>query len=64
MKSLPLLFIWGVWLARNNEIFVDKSYTPAITATLAGGIQTGFPQHIRVDLHRTILEAEIDKSAP
>ena len=45
-------------------IFVGKSCTPTNIATFAGGIQTNFPQHIRADLQRTVLEAKIDKSAP
>ena len=44
---LPLLVIWGIWLARNNLIFSEKTCTPAILETLACGILTSFTQHIR-----------------
>ena len=46
MEALPLLVIWGVWLAQNNSIFVEKGCTPNITAILTGGIHSAFPQHI------------------
>ena len=64
MKALPLLVIWGVWIARNNLIFSKKCCTPEITATLASGVLESFPQHIRVKNQRDILEVEIDKTVP
>ena len=62
MLALPLLVIWGVWLARNNSIFADKGCTPEITANVVGGILTAFPQHIRVKNQREVLEVEINKT--
>ena len=35
MTTLALLVIWGVWLARNNIIFMEKVCTPTITTSLA-----------------------------
>jgi len=64
MKALPLLVIWGVWIARNDMIFSEKCCTPEIMATLASGILMAYPQHIRVKNQRDILEVEIDKSVP
>ena len=64
VRSLPLLVIWGVWLARNNLFFVDKACTPKIAAGLSCGILTAFPEHIKVSRHREALEVEIDKSIP
>ena len=64
MVDLPLLVIWGVWIARNNWIFADKGCTPEITANVVGGILTAFPQHVKVKLQREILAVEIDKSLP
>ena len=64
MTSLPLLVIWGVWIARNNLIFSEKCCTLEITTTLASGILTAYAQHIRVKNQRDILEVEIDKSFP
>jgi hypothetical protein len=28
LKSLPLIINWGIWLARNNTIFLGKSIVP------------------------------------
>ena len=64
MVAVPLLVIWGVWLACNNSIFADKGCTPEITANVVGGILTAFPQHIRVKNQRDVLEVEIDKTVP
>ena len=64
MTSLPLLVIWGVWLTRNNLIFVDKGCIPEITASLSCGILSAFPQHIKVKNQRELLEVEIDRSNP
>ena len=47
MKALPLLVIWGVWLARNNLFFVNKACTHEITIALSCGILSTFPQHVR-----------------
>ena len=47
MKALPLLVIWGVWIAHNNLIFSEKCCTPDLTASLACGILEAFPHHIR-----------------
>ena len=64
MTALPLLVIWGVWLDRNNLIFADKGCTPEITASLACGILSAFPQHIRVTRQRDVLDLEIDRTVP
>ena len=64
MTALPLLVIWGVWLAQNNLIFAAKGCTPEITSTLAGGILSAFPQHIRVNNQREVFDLEIDRSVP
>ena len=64
MKALPLLVIWGVWIAQNNLIFSEKCCTPELTATLTSGILEAFPQHIRVKNQRNSLEVVIDKTIP
>ena len=64
MKALPLLIIWGVWIAQNNLIFFEKCYTLEIMTTLASGILEAFLQHIRVKNQRDTLEVEIDKTVP
>ena len=50
MVDLPLIVIWGVWIAQSNWIFADKGCTPEITANVVGGILTAFPQHVKVKL--------------
>ena len=64
MKALPLLVIWGIWIACNNLIFSEKCCTPELTATLASGILEAFPQHIRAKNQWNSLEVVIDKTVP
>ena len=64
MTALPLLVIWGVWLAINKIIFLDKLVTPSITANQVCGILSTFPQHIRVIRQRENMELELDHSVP
>ena len=62
MTTLPLLVIWGVWLARNKIIFIDKSFNLEITTIMAFRIMHAFPQYIRATRQREVLELEIDRS--
>ena len=64
MTALPLLVIWRVWLARNNIIFNDKLVTPSITTNQVCGILPAYPQHIRVQRQREVLERDVDISIP
>jgi len=52
LNALPLLVIWGIWLAHNNLIFSDKCCTPEITASLTCGIMEAFPHHIKARQQR------------
>jgi len=63
-KFLPLLVIWGIWLARNKAIFNDKPCLPEITAVQSVGIFKSLPEHLRAANQRRILEVEIDHSRP
>ena len=63
-KILPLLVIWGIWLARNKAIFKDTSSTPAITGALAVGFYNSFPVHIRAAREQRQLDVDIDRSKP
>jgi hypothetical protein len=63
-KILPLLVIWGVWLARNNLIFHDKSCTLEITSALSTSLSNVFSQHIRIAKQRMALELAIDNYKP
>ena len=63
-KILPLLVIWGIWLARNKAIFKETPSTSAITGAMSVGFFNSYPIHIRVVRERRILEVEIDKTTP
>jgi len=64
LKYLPLIVIWGIWLARNNAIFNDKPCLPEITAVQSVGIFKSLPEHLRAAKQRRVLEVEIDQSRP
>ena len=59
-KFLPLLVIWGIWLARNKAIFKDIPSLPAIVGSLAVGFYKYLPVHIRVARERRQLEVALD----
>jgi len=63
-KFLPLLVIWGIWLARNKAIFHDKPSLPEHIGALAVGIFNSFPEHVRAAKQRRDLVVEIDRSVP
>ena len=44
IKALPLIHIWGVWIAQNKAIFQDKTSSPEATAKQGLGILSYFPQ--------------------
>ena len=62
--ALPLLVIWGVWLARNNLIFSEIACLPAIVAGNACGYIKAFPQHICSTRQQERLEVEVDRRVP
>ena len=64
MKSLPLLVIWGIWLARNGAIFKDKAIVPEITSAQSVGIYKALPEHVRAANQRRNLDYELDKTYP
>jgi len=64
LKYIPLLVIWGIWLARNKAIFTDKPSLPAITAALSIGIYNSLPEHLRATNQRRVMEVELDRSRP
>ena len=64
LKSLPLLVIWGIWLARNKAIFKDIPSLPAIVGSLAVGFYKSLPVHLRAARERRHLEVALDRSKP
>ena len=63
-KMLPLLVIWGIWIARNKAIFKDLASTPALTGMMAVGFFNSFPVHVRAARDRRMIEVDIDRSSP
>lgn len=64
LKYLPLLVIWGIWLAQKNAIFQEKSSLPELTSALSVGMFNSFPEHVKAAKQRRALEVEIDKTVP
>ena len=63
-KILPLLVIWGIWIARNKAIFQDIISIQEITGVMSVGYYKAYPEHIRVARERRILEVDIDRTSP
>ena len=63
-KMLPMLVIWGIWIARNKAIFKNLPSTPAIIGMMAAGFYNSFPVYIRAARERRLLEVNIDRSSP
>ena len=64
LKALPLIIIWGIWLARNGAIFENKACLPAITSAQSVGLYKALPEHIRAAEQRRNLNLVLDKSYP
>jgi len=62
--SLPLLVIWGIWLARNSSIFKDKEVSPEVIAVKSISIFTAFRQKSRPVRTKNLSIIEIEKSRP
>lgn len=43
MRNLPLIFFWGVWLARNKSVFQDKDIPISSTAINCAAIYSSIP---------------------
>eukprot|EP00253_Pinus_taeda_P010845 PITA_10845 len=43
LRNLPLIFCWGVWLARNKSLFQDKDTPTSVIATNITAIYTALP---------------------
>ena len=58
-KELPLIFIRGVWLARNVETFKDISIAPFVVSKVIA-ILNAFPQVVDPAIVRRVVEVIID----
>jgi len=63
-KSLPLIVIWGIWLARNESIFSDKAIPSELTAAKSISILAAYPQKVKKVKEKNLSVIEIDKSKP
>ena len=63
-RALPLLHIWGIWLARNKATFLEKASSPEEVAKKGLEILSYFPQTKDSPAPRIILEEQIDKEIP
>lgn len=43
LRNLPLIFFWGVWLARNKSIFHDKTIPTSVIASNCAAIYSAIP---------------------
>ena len=43
MRSLPLIFFWGIWLARNKNLFQDKETPTSVIAINCAAIYSAIP---------------------
>lgn len=43
LRVLPLIFFWGVWIARNKSLFQDKDTPIAVTAINCAAIYSAIP---------------------
>lgn len=43
MRALPMIFFWGVWIARNRMLFQDKATPIEVTTINSAAIYTAFP---------------------
>ena len=64
LKALPLLVIWGCWLARNRLLFDGMVSTPEVIGAMTIGLHSAFPIHIRPANQREVLLLDIDRRNP
>ena len=64
LRALPLLYIWGIWLAKNKAIFLEKSSSPEEVAKQGLDILSYFPQTKDLLAPRFITEEQIGQDIP
>jgi ribonuclease HI len=64
LRALPLLIIWGVWLARNSLIFKGVSLVPEITTAKSIAILSSLSTPVERVKTRQFQEEDIDKTKP
>jgi hypothetical protein len=62
IKALPLLIIWGAWLARNASIFQDRNSILDIIVAQGLSILSHFPQDKGTAPVRFVQQEHVDFS--
>lgn len=62
--ALPLISIWGIWFARNREVFKDKPTIPEIVAQNRTNILSYFPQEKNTSVPYIMSQVVINKQTP
>ena len=63
-RALPLIHLWGIWLARNKSIFLEKDISPKEVARKELDILSYFPQTKNSPNLRVITAEQLDKDIP
>ena len=64
IRALLLLHMWGIWLARNKAIFLEKYSSPKEVARKGLDIISYFPQTKNNPNRRVIIPELLDKNTP
>ena len=64
IKSLPILVLWFIWLAKNKSCFEDSNLSSFQVASLSLGMLSTFPQSQSVVRIIAVVAEFIDKSYP
>ena len=62
LRALPLIHIWGIWLARNRVIFLKKASSPEEVPRKGLDILSYFPQTKNNPSPRIIAPEQLDKN--
>ena len=64
LRALLLIHIWGIWLAKNKVIFLEKSSSPEEVARKGLDILSYFPESKNNPSPRLIVSKQLNKNIP
>lgn len=64
MRTLPPIFFWGVWIARNKSLFQEKDTPVSVTATNCAAIYSAIPVTESKNPHKLIKPVTIQEGFP
>ena len=64
LKALSLIHIWGLWLARNRVIFLEKESSPEEVERKGLDVLSYFPQSRNTPRPRIIVPKQLNKNIP